>query len=132
MVAGLVTELVDVASGSRLARWAAQADTHDAMLADVGHLVARLTSLRQLSVAVARALVAGQSAANQAALVKDLGTRFEQESVDIVADLLERVPADPGLQAMVNIAWLHRPLFTLRGGTNEVLRGVVARGMGLR
>lgn len=115
-----------------LARLAAQADTHDAMLADVGHLVARLTSLRQLSVAVARALVAGQSAANQAALVKDLGTRFEQESVDIVADLLERVPADPGLQAMVNIAWLHRPLFTLRGGTNEVLRGVVARGMGLR
>ena len=29
-------------------------------------------------------------------------------------------------------ARLHSPLFTLRGGTNEVLRGVVARGMGLR
>ena len=115
-----------------LTRLAAAADTHDAVAADIGHLVARLTSLRQLSVAVARALVAGQSAANQAALVKDLGTRFEQESVDIVADLLDRIPTDPGLQAMVNTAWLHRPLFTLRGGTNEVLRGVVARGMGLR
>jgi acyl-CoA dehydrogenase len=83
---------------------------------------------------VARALVAGQAAANQAALVKDLGTRFEQESVDIVADLLDRTSADPdpAIQSMLNAAWLHRPLFTLRGGTNEVLRGVVARGMGLR
>ncbi|WP_330220224.1 acyl-CoA dehydrogenase family protein [Mycolicibacterium peregrinum] len=115
-----------------LARLAAQVEPDDALLADVGHLIARLTSLRQLSVAVARALVAGQSAANQAALVKDLGTRFEQESIDIVVDLLDRLPTDPGLQAMVNTAWLHRPLFTLRGGTNEVLRGVVARGMGLR
>ncbi len=115
-----------------LARLAAQVEHDDALLADVGHLIARLTSLRQLSVAVARALVAGQSAANQAALVKDLGTRFEQESIDIVVDLLDRLPTDPGLQAMLNTAWLHRPLFTLRGGTNEVLRGVVARGMGLR
>lgn len=115
-----------------LARLAAQAEHDDAMVADIGHLIARLTSLRQLSVAVARALVAGQSAANQAALVKDLGTRFEQESIDIIADLLDRSPTDPGLQAMVNTGWLHRPLFTLRGGTNEVLRGVVARGMGLR
>ncbi len=115
-----------------LGRLAAQAGHPDAMLADIGHLIARLTSLRQLSVGVARALAAGQPAANQAALVKDLGTQFEQESVDIIADLLDRIPTDPGLQAMVNTAWLHRPLFTLRGGTNEVLRGVVARGMGLR
>jgi hypothetical protein len=26
----------------------------------------------------------------------------------------------------------HAPGFTLRGGTNEVLRGIVARGLGLR
>ena len=29
-------------------------------------------------------------------------------------------------------AVLHAPGFTLRGGTNEVLRGIVARGLGLR
>jgi acyl-CoA dehydrogenase len=29
-------------------------------------------------------------------------------------------------------AVLHSPGFTLRGGTNEILRGVVARGLGLR
>ena len=29
-------------------------------------------------------------------------------------------------------AQLHQPGFTLRGGTNEILRGIVARGLGLR
>jgi acyl-CoA dehydrogenase len=111
-----------------------QPDDHTA--AAVGDLLARLISLRQLSVSVARALAGGEAAANQAALVKDLGTRFEQESVDLVADLLEYAPAqarsDPRLRELLDTGWLHRPLFTLRGGTNEVLRGVVARGMGLR
>ena len=96
--------------------------------------MARLISLRQLSVSVARALTAGEDAANQAALVKDLGTRFEQESVE-----RGRRPARPrrrrhqdSLKQMLATARLHKPMFTLRGGTNEVLRGVVARGMGLR
>lgn len=109
-------------------------DGHTA--AAVGGLVARLISLRQLSVSVARALAAGESPINEAALVKDLGTRFEQESVDLAADLLSYVDADTAgrsqVAAMVETARVHAPLFTLRGGTNEVLRGMVARGMGLR
>ncbi|MBI3214853.1 MAG: acyl-CoA dehydrogenase family protein [Mycobacterium sp.] len=108
-------------------------EVDDRTAADVGDLVARLVSLRQLSVSVAHALAAGQSAANEAALVKDLGTRFEQESVDLADDLLDYVDsADPRLAALLAQARLHSPMFTLRGGTNEVLRGVVARGMGLR
>jgi|688.fasta_scaffold03055_6 acyl-CoA dehydrogenase len=109
-------------------------DGHTA--AAVGGLVARLISLRQLSVSVARALAAGESPINEAALVKDLGTRFEQESVDLAADLLSYVDADTAgrsqVAAMVDTARVNAPLFTLRGGTNEVLRGMVARGMGLR
>ncbi len=108
----------------------------DAGAAAVGDLVARLVSLRQLSVSVARALAAGESAANQAALVKDLGTRFEQDSVNLVTDLLDHLdddsPHQDRLRAMLDIARVHSPMVTLRGGTNEVLRGVVARGMGLR
>ncbi|WP_245905855.1 acyl-CoA dehydrogenase family protein [Mycolicibacterium palauense] len=108
----------------------------DRTAADVGHLVARLVSLRQLSVSVAHALAAGEPAANQAALVKDLGTRFEQESVQLAADLLDYVdsagPTYPRLKLLLTASRLHSPMFTLRGGTNEVLRGVVARGMGLR
>ncbi len=116
-----------------LSRQARNGDVDDRTFAEVGDLVARLVSLRQLSVSVARALSAGRSAANQAALVKDLGTRFEQESVEVAATLLDYVsPEDVGLQALLDAARLHSPMFTLRGGTNEVLRGVVARGMGLR
>jgi acyl-CoA dehydrogenase len=112
------------------------ATADDGTAAAVGELVARVISLRQLSVSVARTLASGADAASRAALVKDLGTRFEQESVELAADLLERVdPASPDvvrLRGLLATARLHAPLFTLRGGTNEVLRGVVAKAMGLR
>ena len=94
-----------------------------------------MISLRQLSVSVARTLSEGGDAANRAALVKDLGTRFEQDSVELVADLIDcasPAPSAERLRGMLATARLHSPLFTLRGGTNEVLRGVVARGMGVR
>jgi len=111
-------------------------DADDRTAADVGDLVARMASLRQLSISVARALSDGRDAANQAALVKDLGTRFEQQTVELVADLLDYVdpeaPERPALRRLLDHARQHAPVFTLRGGTNEVLRGVVARGMGLR
>ena len=115
---------------------ATQRDCGDHAAAAVGDLLARLISLRQLSVSVARALAAGHSQANEAALVKDLGTRFEQESGELAADLLSYVDGDsPGrarVAALIEVARLHAPMFTLRGGTNEVLRGMVAKGMGLR
>ena len=111
-------------------------EVDDGTTAAVGDLFARMISLRQLSISVARALARGEDAASQAALVKDLGTRFEQDSVELVADLLDRVDhrsAGAGrLHELLAAARLHSPLFTLRGGTNEVLRGVVARGMGVR
>ncbi|PND56894.1 acyl-CoA dehydrogenase [Mycobacterium sp. ENV421] len=126
--AALLTALVRLLAG--------QDDLDDHAAAAVGDLLARVISLRQLSVSVARALAAGQSPVNEAALVKDLGTRFEQESVELAADLFGYAATDSPdrdrVAALLNVARLHAPLFTLRGGTNEVLRGVVARGMGLR
>ncbi|MCW2687551.1 MAG: acyl-CoA dehydrogenase [Mycobacterium sp.] len=111
---------------------AEQPEVDDRTAAEVGDLLARVISLRQLSVSVARALADGRDAANQAALVKDLGTRFEQDSVELAAGLLDYVDSNPPLRRLLDSARLHEPLFTLRGGTNEVLRGVIARGMGLR
>lgn len=113
-------------------RFLSAAPADDRTAEDVGDLLARLISIRQLSVWVARTLSEQDDAANQAALVKDLGTRFEQESIEAIADLLDRVSMTAELAELMTTARLHSPVFTLRGGTNEVLRGVVARGMGLR
>ena len=107
-------------------------DVDDGTVVAVGDLVARMISLRQLSISVARTLADGGDAANRAALVKDLGTRFEQDSVELVGDLLDYVEDAEPLRALLAAARMHSPLFTLRGGTNEVLRGVVAKGMGVR
>lgn len=102
---------------------------------EVGRLVARLWTLRRMSLAVAGSLESGEAPELAAAVVKDLGTRFENEIVD-AARTLVAVPPDPGAESgfarLLADAVLHAPGFTLRGGTNEVLRGIVARGMGLR
>jgi len=102
---------------------------------DLGRLVAHYWTLRRMSVAVAGALDAGAAPETAAAVVKDLGTRFESEVIDVARVLLAVVPdpaAEAGLPRMMADAVRHSPGFTLRGGTNEILRGIVARGLGLR
>jgi alkylation response protein AidB-like acyl-CoA dehydrogenase len=101
----------------------------------VGAAVARLVTLRQLSLSVAGALTAGSAVDVPAAVVKDLGTRFEGELVDTVAAHARPAPepdAADELPRMLAEGLLHAPGFTLRGGTSEILRTVLARGMGLR
>ena len=104
-------------------------------LRELGSLVSRVWTLRRLSLGIAASLSAGLPADVPAALVKDLGTRYENEVSD-AARLLVSIPpdagAEPGFARLLAEAVLHSPGFTLRGGTNEILRGVVARGLGLR
>lgn len=108
-----------------LTAWAASRPADAAARADLGRLTARVAVLRQLSAAVAGELDRGGNPVTQAALVKDLGTRFESAVVDVVGG---HVGAGPGpLAALVGQATLHVPAFTLRGGATEVLRGIVAK-----
>jgi acyl-CoA dehydrogenase len=101
----------------------------------VGAAVARLWALRRMSLGVAAAIEAGGHPANEAALVKDLGTRFERE-ITALARLLS--PTEPRREgedeyaALLADAVLTAPGATLRGGTNEILRGVIARALGVR
>ncbi|MFD7015809.1 acyl-CoA dehydrogenase family protein [Streptomyces sp. NPDC059928] len=102
-------------------------------LSRIGILTARLHSIRRLSLGVAAALDAGASPDTQAALVKDLGTRLEGTLIDTVRAILP-TPADPhatpGSHAeLLAFALLHSPGYTLRGGTNEILRGIITRGL---
>lgn len=98
--------------------------------ATIGTLVAEIAVLRQMSLAVAGMMQAGLSPALQAALVKDRGTVFEQDVPERLRPVLAE--ADGDLAAMYQATMHLAPSFTLRGGTTEVLRGIVARGLGLR
>jgi acyl-CoA dehydrogenase len=109
--------------------WASGAvDTREVGL---GATVARMRGLHQMSLAVAGALESGDDADVAAAMVKVLGTTLEGDVAE-AAHLASRADPASGYAGAVRRALLQRPGFTLRGGTNEVLRGVVARGLGLR
>lgn len=101
----------------------------------VGRVFAHLATLRRMSLGVAAALDAGRQPNVEAAMVKDLGTALEREIPEI-ARLLHPVAtardaADP-YAADLALAMLTAPSYTLRGGTREILRGIVARDLGLR
>ncbi len=98
-------------------------------------MMARLATLRAMSIAVTARLAAGESPVVEAALVKDLGTEFEQwiptALTDIVAADPDAAPPPELLRALAFTIAI-APSFSLRGGTREILRGMIARGMGLR
>jgi alkylation response protein AidB-like acyl-CoA dehydrogenase len=101
----------------------------------IGQLTAELATLRALSIAVTARLVAGESPVTEASLIKDLGTAFEQSVPVLIADDLGRYPddaVDPELTRTLAYISAMAPSFSLRGGTREILRGIVARGLGMR
>jgi alkylation response protein AidB-like acyl-CoA dehydrogenase len=101
----------------------------------LGRLAAHLIALRRMSRSVAGMLQQGGNPALEAALVKDVGNTLEQEIPEIVRLLLDAEPEADGadqLAAVLGHTMLHIPSFSLRGGTREVLRGIIARGLGLR
>jgi alkylation response protein AidB-like acyl-CoA dehydrogenase len=101
----------------------------------IGELTSRLWTLRSMSIGVAALMEQGREPAVEAALVKDLGTRFEGDVAQAARLLFPMMPSLDSSDRLENFAAqsiLHTPAYTLRGGTNEVLRGIVARGLGLR
>jgi len=99
-----------------------------------GRMIAHLRTLRRMSLSIAGMLQAGEMPKVEAALVKDLGNAFERR----VPELARLVaPSRPGaandrFEEVLNETILHAPSWTLRGGTPEILRGIIARGLGLR
>ncbi|MGN6747627.1 MAG: acyl-CoA dehydrogenase family protein [Xanthobacteraceae bacterium] len=102
----------------------------------LGRLVAQLHTLRRMSVSVAGMLQAGKEPVVEAAIVKDLGTIWEQNLPNRVRELTafsapeiaNRVTLEEQLAFATTIA----PKLTIQGGTTEILRGIIARGLGLR
>jgi hypothetical protein len=100
-----------------------------------GKVFTQLAPLRAMSVAVQERLMRGESPIVEAALVKDLGTSVEQMIPAAIADdLFSRDSESVPLELLLTLNYVTEvaPSFSLRGGTRDILRGMIARGLGLR
>jgi alkylation response protein AidB-like acyl-CoA dehydrogenase len=107
----------------------------DQEAAVIGRLTAHITTLRRMSLSVAGTLERGENPSLEASVVKDLGAVFEQQMPNIAHDLIG-ADADPegadSFERVMAYVTQASVSFSLRGGTREILRGIIARGMGLR
>ena len=98
----------------------------------LGRATARWWGIRQVSLSVARMIDEGKAPSVESAIGKDLGTEFEQQ---IIADLQQLVELEPTLetdstfQRLLARALLVSPSWKIRGGTNEILRGIIGKGL---
>jgi alkylation response protein AidB-like acyl-CoA dehydrogenase len=101
----------------------------------IGQAAAELAVLREMSLSIMGQLAGGHAPAQEAALVKDMGNSYEQSMPDLVRELTDApptlYPADVQSELLATLT-LIVPTFSLRGGTREILRGIIAKGLGLR
>ena len=101
----------------------------------VGRMVARASTFREMSLSVSGMLEAGKNPNLEAAVMKELGVGWEQKIPSMAHDLFGTSPRLGGAsdyettQAYITQANVS---FSLRGGTREIVRGIIARGLGMR
>jgi acyl-CoA dehydrogenase len=102
----------------------------------LGRLAAQLHTMRRMSVSVNGMLQAGKEPVVEGSIVKDLGTIWEQKLPQRVRDLAAFIEHEPTnrttFDEQLAFATKIAPKLTIQGGTTEVLRGIIARGLGLR
>jgi hypothetical protein len=103
--------------------------------AAIGRLCVHLITLRRMSRSIAGMLQNGADPALEACVVKELGALLEQEIPETARQLTDCEPNLPDASPFSQVlayTLLSAPSFSLRGGTREILRGIIARGLGLR
>ncbi len=111
------------------------ADPDDAHHEQVlGRVVADLATLRQMSLGVAGMLSRGENPALLASIVKDQGALLEQRIPEVAHDLfgVQVGQTNSTLAEVMSYTVQAAPSFSLRGGTREILRGIIAKGLELR
>lgn len=112
---------------------AARPEPDPSLAALIGELTAEMWTLRQLSMSTAAKLAAGEDPMVEASVVKELGNAFEQDMPRrIQAIVAADWDAKDDLARLLRALLIASPSFSLRGGTREVIRGIIARGLGLR
>ena len=101
----------------------------------IGQSLSELVILREMSLSILGQLEQGYTPSQEAALVKELGNSYEQRAPNMVRELFD-TPAvmTRGDRFSELQAYLTQtvPSFSLRGGTREILRGIIAKGLGLK
>jgi acyl-CoA dehydrogenase len=100
----------------------------------LGRVTADIATLRQMSLGIAGMLSRGENPALLAAIVKDQGALLEQRLPELAHELFGVDVSVKGSSLSEVMAYLVQasPSFSLRGGTREILRGIIAKGLGLR
>ncbi len=102
----------------------------------VGQLTARFHALRRMSLAIAFEFTRGASQrtmrdlGTEASLVKDLGTFYERditEAARLLVDIEPRPDAEDTFERYLAECIYTTPVGTIRGGTTQVLRTIIAR-----
>jgi hypothetical protein len=81
-------------------------------------------------------LQAGKEPVAEGSIVKDVGTIWEQKLPHRVRELAAFLSPESGNRATLDeqlaFALTVAPKLTIQGGTTEILRGIIARDLGLR
>jgi alkylation response protein AidB-like acyl-CoA dehydrogenase len=98
----------------------------------LGRATATFWVMRNMALSIARAVDRGESSVHQAALLKEMATRFEQDVITALLEVTDLQPVCDSPSVFERIlceAILTRPIFTIRGGTSEILRSVAAKAI---
>jgi alkylation response protein AidB-like acyl-CoA dehydrogenase len=101
----------------------------------LGDLIAQLMTLRAMSRGIAKRIQDGERPDTEAALVKQLGNAFEKHLFAVMRNVFAAKPENDVPAELLSLRdemQLRLPSHTLRGGTTEILRGVIARQLGVR
>ncbi len=115
-----------------LDHWAAEpwCSAPEPFRSDLGLITARCWVFRSMSLSIARMVDAGRTPVVEAALIKEMATRFEQDCVETVIRHFGREPdlwSEDLYESLVARAVLVSPSWTVRGGTNEILRNIIGK-----
>ena len=103
----------------------------------LGRAISHLWTLRNMSISIAGMLERGQNPSVEASIVKDLGTLYDQDTPNLARIVISEegragLPADDLFNASLHYNLLYSPALSIKGGTREILRNNIARGLGLR
>lgn len=101
---------------------------------EIGRAVAELYNLRAMSRGIGRMLHEGLDPRLATSTVKDLGALHEQRMPELAHQLFGAALLEGGDHFSRTRAHMTQAAvsFSIRGGTREILRGIIAKGLGLR